>query len=257
MLHITTRVRCPGVPCRAFRAGRKAPGRGSPFSDGSLNSNHSRAKQSATTRRNENTDSHGSEEDQESKLRRRGRPTGHRLSLETRRKIAESCRGKKSSKGTREKMAMAKLGRKLSAETRKKISEAHTGKEVRNETRAKMARIRQGRTHHPEVKERIRKSLLDTFAKKKMMRESYKAALRDSFSQLTGSKEVPGRRFKTPYDEIEALRQHMDPWIRHYRRLYGTNPTLDTAKENFPSLYKSMVRYNELLETTKKLGPDR
>jgi len=182
--------------------------------------------------------------------RGRGRPAGAGHTPEARRKIAASRRGKTWSKDIRDKMAQAKLGRELPTETRRRISASHLGKEIRNETRAKMAKRRKGRLHAQDVKERIRQSLLESYKKKRIMRESLDAALRQQLSDSNKERDLE-RRFKSPYEEMEALRKQMEPLIRQYRRLHGTNPTLGAAKKNFPSLYSSLVRYNELLEKTK------
>ncbi len=61
------------------------------------------------------------------------------MSEETRRKIAESRKGKKWDEETKEKMRAAKLGKKQTEEHRRKAAEAKIGHPVSAETRAKLS----------------------------------------------------------------------------------------------------------------------
>eukprot|EP00466_Bigelowiella_natans_P003696 jgi/Bigna1/83997/fgenesh1_pg.120_\ len=187
------------------------------------------------------------EHDETPPKRKRGRPPGMKLSDETRKRIAEARRGKKWDKDTRKKMAQSKLGRAHSQETIERMSIAHTGKRLDNTTRAKMSEKRQGQMHSPEVKERIRKSVIATQRKKKLMKKRGDIEL--------PPRERDSRLGQQALEEMRGLRAQMDPWIRHYRKLYGKAPTLESTRHEFPSLHQNMVRYNELVQIVKKNLP--
>mmetsp|Transcript_5211 Transcript_5211/g.9561 ORF Transcript_5211/g.9561 Transcript_5211/m.9561 type:complete len:299 (-) Transcript_5211:173-1069(-) len=187
-----------------------------------------------------------SEEDDSKPPKRRGRPAGLKLSAEARQKIAESRRGKKWDENTRNKMAQSKVGRAHSQETIERMSQAHFGKRKTNSTRAKMSEARQGHVHSPEVKERIRQTLMATNRKKKLIAKK---------RGIVASVNEKGAMLDKAYEEMRNLRNQMDPWIRHYTKLYGRKPTLDGTRVEFPSLHKNMLRYNELLNLVKITAP--
>jgi len=101
---------------------------------------------------------------------------------EHRRKVSESKRGEKHpnwekrGKGTpfwgrkhtldtRRRMSESKKGRYLAEETKQKISEALKGRKLSEETRKKMSKLRKGRKLTPEWKEKIIKNIKDTMFK--------------------------------------------------------------------------------------------
>jgi len=196
----------------------------------------------------ENETNSGEEEDLklETPKRRRGRPPGTKLNAETRRKISEARKGKKWDSATREKMSRSKLGRTHSSETIEKMSESHRGKRLGNETRAKMSERRQGRLHSKEVKERIGKSIAQTIRKKKLMRQQLRGHM-EAFARPTRDPE----KGKRALAEMKILREQMNPWIRHYKKMYGRNPTLESTRNEFPSLHENMARYNELVRIAR------
>ena len=61
-------------------------------------------------------------------IRKKMSEAHHHISEETRKKISESCKGRKFSVETRKKISEANKRRKLSEETRKKLSEALKGR---------------------------------------------------------------------------------------------------------------------------------
>mmetsp|Transcript_8516 Transcript_8516/g.12042 ORF Transcript_8516/g.12042 Transcript_8516/m.12042 type:complete len:269 (-) Transcript_8516:249-1055(-) len=178
--------------------------------------------------------------------KRRGRPPGTRMSDESRRRIAAARKGKKWDAETRRKMSQSKRGRAHSPETIERMSEAHRGKRLDNSTRAKMSEKRQGHTHSPEVKERIRKSVLATQRKKKLMQVS-----RNGGSTTRRNPQL-GRQ---ALEEMRSLRAQMEPWIQKYRKQYGKDPTLESTRVEFPSLHQNMIRYNELVQVVKRHIP--
>lgn len=72
---------------------------------------------------------------------------GKKLSIEHRKKLSESHKGKskKVSVETRKKMSIAKKGKKTSKETKRKMSIANKGKILSDETKRKMSMARMGK----------------------------------------------------------------------------------------------------------------
>ena len=69
------------------------------------------------------------------------------LSVETRKKLSESRKGKKHSEKTRKKLSESHKRENLSVETRKKLSEARKGKKTSEETRKKLSEASKGKKH--------------------------------------------------------------------------------------------------------------
>ena len=79
--------------------------------------------------------------------------------IETRKKMSESHKGKKPSEGTKKKLSESLKGRKHSDETKKKISEYRKGKKLSDETKKKMSEYRKGKKLSDETKKKISESL--------------------------------------------------------------------------------------------------
>lgn len=83
---------------------------------------------------------------------------GNHHSAETRKKMAESHKGKALSEETRRKMSESSKGKSLSEETRKKMSEARKGKTHSEEHRHKIGETLKGRTFSDEHKQKLREA---------------------------------------------------------------------------------------------------
>ena len=68
--------------------------------------------------------------------------------LETKRRVADSTRGKKHTEETKRKISESQLGKKLSEEHRTKISKAHNGKSRTFESRLKQSKSISGDKNH-------------------------------------------------------------------------------------------------------------
>ena len=80
---------------------------------------------------------------------------GKIISPETRKKISEANRGKIRSLEVREKMSRTQLGRSASQETRKKLSESHKGKTNSPGTKKKISKALMGHSTSQETKDKI------------------------------------------------------------------------------------------------------
>lgn len=80
---------------------------------------------------------------------------GRPCSPETRRKISESNKGKKTSDATKAKQRAAKLGRKLSEEHKRKIGKAGRGRKLSPEARNKIRETLMGHSVSDETKRKI------------------------------------------------------------------------------------------------------
>lgn len=80
---------------------------------------------------------------------------GHSPSEETRRRMSESAKKRKSSEETKRKISEGNKGKTLSVEHRAKLSEAHIGKKKSSEHIAKLSQALKGRTVHNAGKTRV------------------------------------------------------------------------------------------------------
>lgn len=93
-------------------------------------------------------------------------PKGYRHTTETRRKMSEAKRGKKSpmwgkhhSPETRRRMSEAHRGKRLSAETRQKLSDANQGKKLSLKTCQKISEANLGKKLSLETRQKISEAM--------------------------------------------------------------------------------------------------
>ena len=80
---------------------------------------------------------------------------GFKHSLETKRKISESSKGRVVSEESRRKRSIAQKGKVLSEETKEKIRTARASQVITDETRAKLSAVGKGRPHSEEHRNKL------------------------------------------------------------------------------------------------------
>jgi len=127
---------------------------------------------------------------------------GKLLSEETKRKLSEALKGeknpnygKKHSKKTRKKISDAMEGKSLSEETKRKMSEVKKGKSLSEETKRKLSKLRKGeknamygKTHNEETRNKMSKSRMGRPGTYGMLGKSHTEETKQKLRENEGNK---------------------------------------------------------------------
>ena len=97
-----------------------------------------------------------------------GSSLGLAQSIETRRKISDTLKGRKVSEETKQKIREAQIGRRHTEESKQKMSKSQKGHRVSSETRQKIGKIHLGKNPSEETRRKTSEAVKEYHRKKKM-----------------------------------------------------------------------------------------